>query len=823
MKRLSRFIIKHALAVALLGTGLCLPAGYFSIQLFKNLRTDFEELLPAKSRSVLDLNEVSGRLESVDNLIVVILSKDTKASKRFVDDLAGSLKQLPSSVVSIVEYKIDEELAFFKKRLALYIETPDLIRVRDYLRERVSYERELRNPLNIFNGIVIPEPNIDIDGLRAKYEGRTRDYAKYPGGYYATADETARAILVYMPGKSFGVDHSNEFRNQVISAIQKLKPESYSPDLEYHFAGGVEDMIEEHGALVADLELSTAIVCLLVGIAMLLYFRNLRSTISLIASLLVGVFWSFGVSYFAVGYLNANSAFMGSIVIGNGINFGIILLARYVEERRAGRPHEVAIETAMSQTATATLTAALAASLSYGSLILTSFRGFSQFGIIGLMGMILCWLSSYTLIPAYLTLFERFKPLFHAEPEPQRNFVSGLIANGVARFPGIVFATTLTLTLVSVATFSRFDKHTILESDLSKLRDRHCMTQGSYYYAVNYLDKIFQRYMSPTVILAKERDEGEKIAAFLRKKQQTEGRASLIASVQTLADFIPRDQANKIKILNEIHRILPPSLFARLSPADQAKVAPLLNTSALQEVHESDLPQLILKKFKERSGAIGNLVLVEPPMEESLSLGDNLKIFTENVRAAADVGRPGTPVAGSLAITYDMNTAIAIEGPRATLCAFLAVVLLVVVLFRDFRTIYLCLFALILGGIWLAGFILGFGHKINFLNFIALPITFGIGVDYGVNIFQRYRQEKGADIINVIRNTGGAVMLCSLTTVIGYSSLLIASNQGFVSFGTLAVMGELTCVAAAIFALPSFLLVLEKVRKKIRKTTGTKS
>ena len=28
--------------------------------------------------------------------------------------------------------------------------------------------------------------------------------------------------------------------------------------------------------------------------------------------------------------------------------------------------------------------------------------------------------------------------------------------------------------------------------------------------------------------------------------------------------------------------------------------------------------------------------------------------------------------------------------------------------------------------------------RLNFLNFIALPITFGIGVDYAVNVVQRY-------------------------------------------------------------------------------------
>jgi predicted RND superfamily exporter protein len=47
--------------------------------------------------------------------------------------------------------------------------------------------------------------------------------------------------------------------------------------------------------------------------------------------------------------------------------------------------------------------------------------------------------------------------------------------------------------------------------------------------------------------------------------------------------------------------------------------------------------------------------------------------------------------------------------------------------------------------------------------------------------------------------------------MIGYSSLLIAKNQAFVSFGTLAVFGELTSVVAAVITLPAYLLVRKQM------------
>ena len=116
-----------------------------------------------------------------------------------------------------------------------------------------------------------------------------------------------------------------------------------------------------------------------------------------------------------------------------------------------------------------------------------------------------------------------------------------------------------------------------------------------------------------------------------------------------------------------------------------------------------------------------------------------------------------------------------------------------------------------------------FDLKINFLNFIALPITFGIGIDYSVNVFHRYREEKNRKdvhqnddlpVVKAVFHTGGAVVLASLTTTIGWCSLLIAGNQAFVSFGRLAVIGEITCVTVGVLVIPAFLILLQS-RKKV--------
>jgi predicted RND superfamily exporter protein len=53
------------------------------------------------------------------------------------------------------------------------------------------------------------------------------------------------------------------------------------------------------------------------------------------------------------------------------------------------------------------------------------------------------------------------------------------------------------------------------------------------------------------------------------------------------------------------------------------------------------------------------------------------------------------------------------------------------------------------------------------------------------------------------------VVLCSLTTLIGYISLYTSSNQALNSFGLAMSLGEITCLLASVAALPALLVAIE--------------
>jgi len=139
--------------------------------------------------------------------------------------------------------------------------------------------------------------------------------------------------------------------------------------------------------------------------------------------------------------------------------------------------------------------------------------------------------------------------------------------------------------------------------------------------------------------------------------------------------------------------------------------------------------------------------------------------------------------------------------------SFAAVVVVVIVATGGLRGAAAVLTALCLGVLFTIGGAAHAGMKLNFFNFIALPITFGIGSEYPFNVFDRVRLLKN-DVSSALRLSGGAVALCSYTTTVGYSSMLVSDQRALQSFGRLAMTGEIACAASALVILPALLHAL---------------
>ena len=61
-------------------------------------------------------------------------------------------------------------------------------------------------------------------------------------------------------------------------------------------------------------------------------------------------------------------------------------------------------------------------------------------------------------------------------------------------------------------------------------------------------------------------------------------------------------------------------------------------------------------------------------------------------------------------------------------------------------------------------------HPLDFFNIIMFPIIIGIGVDSSIHLYHRFRETD--DIFIAAKTTGGAILLSSFTSIIGFGSLI---------------------------------------------------
>lgn len=92
---------------------------------------------------------------------------------------------------------------------------------------------------------------------------------------------------------------------------------------------------------------------------------------------------------------------------------------------------------------------------------------------------------------------------------------------------------------------------------------------------------------------------------------------------------------------------------------------------------------------------------------------------------------------------------------------------------------------------------------LNPANMIVLPLILGIGIDNGVHVMHDFRRQRGP--YRISRSTAGAVLVTSLTTMVGFGSLMIASHRGLQSLGRVLTIGMSCCLVSSLVILPAIL------------------
>jgi predicted RND superfamily exporter protein len=818
--RIARAQVAHAPLIAIVALALTLALLPLVRRL--ELHSDWIELLPRSAPSVRDLHDGQRRVGGLSTLTLMLESRDNAALRRYATAIAGRLEALPPALrVRRVQWNVSDYQRFVRDHRYLYVPLADVTRARDELRRRVEYDRASAMP----GYVNLDDPPESADALVARAREQMRrvdaESERFPGGFFLHPDGRHLAIFLRVDLQGGDAARAGELVARVRQEIAAQPPAGFAPDLTVSLAGDLLVALTEHDAIERELVVATLLTIGLCVLAILGLFRRPRAVLLLGGALLVPVVATFALARLTVGNLNTSTAFLGSIVIGNGINPGIVWLARYFEERRAGRDVEGAIGATHEGAWAGTFTASLAASLAYGSLVITDFRGFRDFGIIGGTGMVICWTLTLAVMPSLASLWERWRPLPPGAARP--NPYGVLFARAARRFPVALAGASGLLGLAGVGLAVVAIARDPLDYNFRNLASVRPETERAS--RLNGLaGDIVGRTGSGSAIavLVDRRADVAPLKASLEDLRDRHG--APYGPVRTLDDLLPADQTAKLAVVADLRGLMLEAR-AHATPAAQRDLDAYLPPADLRPLGDADLPASVASLYTERDGTRGRLLFVEEQPGASIWDGRYLVAWSEAIRRAQAPGGRRPHVVGNAPVYADMIEAIWRDGPRAVLASFLATVALVLASFRRGRYRALTLLGLLTGIAWMAGAMTLLRLRLNFLNFVALPITFGIGVDYAVNVMRRYAQEVdaggGGDPIEAaVQETGGAIAVCSLTTIFGYSSLLTSANRALNSFGLAAVIGEVACVLAALVGLSAVLVLLDRGQQRAREAAA---
>jgi uncharacterized protein len=580
--------------------------------------------------------------------------------------------------------------------------------------------------------------------------------------------------------------------------------------------------------------------------------RPIKATICLI----IGLAYTLAFTTLTVGHLNILTITFVPMLIGLAIDFGVHLITRYEEELRHGRTEEASMIKAMVFTGQGIFTGALTTAGAFLAMAFTHFKGIQEMGIICGGGLLLCLVPMMTLLPVLL-LRGRQNAADHRIGEDDAR---ARIENIWLQRPVLVIAVTAGLCLAALFEARKvyFDYNLIkmqspslssvvFEQKLIDSADKSLLfgavVADSLDQAIALGGKI--RTM-PTVAEVEppldmlndfhEQAQREKLGHIRAIKQEvaplefsapdlkpvniyglSRTLYSLYGYSGAALDEIRSSDPELTKQFVALRQVIGDLRKAMLE-GDDAAIQERGNKLAgfqqalfddVRETFESlqhqndtaplrvgDLPVALRNQFV---GVTGKFLLQVFPKDDVWQRANQEK-FVADLRKV-DLNATGTPVQ-----LYEYETLLKNSYIQAAWYSLAAIVFLVLFHFRSLGAVILSLLPVGIGMLWLVGLMGWFGIPFNLANIMTLPLAIGIGVTNGIQILNRFAEERTPNIL--ARSTGKAVLVSGLTAIAGFGSLILAEHRGIHSLGCVMATGIATCMIAGLTFLPALLNLL---------------
>nr|HOP41513.1 MMPL family transporter [Geobacteraceae bacterium] len=542
--------------------------------------TGRDDLMPKNSAFHRDYREYRQEFGDQEEIVVVIESKSPEKAGRYGDELYDRLLKR-RDVFREVFYP--NALPFFRKNGLLFMSYNDLAALSENLVKAKPVLKELSaspSVQTLFTTLTsqmdsymekdpgAPGSKEELESLTFMLEklGTGLDLFSKPGGEAFSLDsfflgsgtdgaESALAkaarmqIITILPVKdSSSFVPAEKAIVAVRAEIRKLSADPAFSEVSAGLTGVPVLEYEEMATSQSDITKATILSVLLTVILLLFAFRGIVNALAAMVSLLVAIAISFGMATLVIGHLNILSMVFAVMLIGIGIEYGIQIVLRYQEELGKGRQRLESLRTALNRNIWAIVMAAATVAAAFLTFVLTDFKGIAELGIIAAIGIAICVIVTFTVLPAMLMIPIKYgkknrkimadsgSPFgFPGSSEPSA--VRRVIKSVLFGYPHIVLAVSVLLCLASLYPLSRV----VFDYNLMNL-------QAKGLESVTYAYKLMKS----------SENSGYFAVAAARTPEEAASRAQALEALPTvdhvvsIASFVPDDQERKLALLAEL-------------------------------------------------------------------------------------------------------------------------------------------------------------------------------------------------------------------------------------------------------------------------------
>ena len=678
------------------------------------------------------------------------------------------------------------------------------------------------------------------------------------GETYMLSPDKDMILILIEPTFNMMIDPAELQRS--VNGIEKIIKEASVP---YGITAGLTGSMvlgrDEYEAFTSDSWTVSILALIGIFILFVISFRMWVSPLLAILTVIMGVTWAMGFSSFLVEYLSMMTAMMSVILIGLGIDFSVHIISGYTEKRNQGLDVQISIQETLLRFGPGIITGGITTGLAFLTLMISETVGMQEMGLMAGVGLIFTMLATIIILPTMLIIRERLLKNFNKALPPKDVSYPflGRIAEFTAKYRWIMGISFLLFTgfLLKRAVNMSVDYNYLnmepvgLESiklqeelieafDLSSdfvmfttdnLDDARELTRqaremetagwvesiSDYLPDSDGLEKQY-RFLKDLRRNLEDREIRKQMSSHDVKmyRKELERLEANIIELQDLAFLGGQDKVyNKaVKLVGEAGDSLARGNITQFINALDTGLTKIELTYFQQEFSTSfkstiidmantepltldNLPSDIKNRF---TGKSGNIFIINVYPEKNI--WEDARFLYRFTEEATELSEKAT---GLPPIFVELMDIMSKDGKKATYLAIIAVFLVLLLDFRSLKYALVGMVPLIFGAIWMTGIMEISGLQFTMMNILAVPLIIGIGIDDGVHILHRWKMEKNLDI--VYRSTGKAILLTSLTTMLGFGSLWFATYRGLGSMGIALFIGVGTCFLATLFIIPAIL------------------